>query len=118
MHIALVAPPFIPVPPVAYGGTELFVAHLAEGLSARGHDVIVYANGESRVSCETRWRYAETDWPPRPGSETTLKSIDHAAWSVADIAGSTQVIWTVTIEREGGDKPCCVLEWIVRYYLQ
>jgi len=85
LHIALVAPPFIPVPPVAYGGTELFVAHLAEGLSARGHDVIVYANGESRVSCETRWRYAETDWPPRPGSETTLKSIDHAAWSVADI---------------------------------
>jgi hypothetical protein len=28
------------------------------------------------------------------------------------------VIWTVTIEREGGDKPCCVLDWIVRYYLQ
>jgi acyl dehydratase len=38
--------------------------------------------------------------------------------SVADIAGSTQVIWAVTIEREGGDKPCCVLEWIVRYYLR
>jgi acyl dehydratase len=38
--------------------------------------------------------------------------------SVADVAGSTQVVWAVTIEREGGDKPCCVLEWIVRYYLQ
>jgi acyl dehydratase len=38
--------------------------------------------------------------------------------SVGDVAGSTQVIWTVTIEREGGDKPCCVLEWIVRYYVR
>jgi acyl dehydratase len=37
--------------------------------------------------------------------------------SVADVGGSTQVIWSVTIEREGGDKPCCVLEWIVRYYV-
>ena len=86
MRIALVAPPFIPVPPVAYGGTELFVAHLAEGLCARGHDVIVYANGESRVSCETRWRYAETDWPPRPGTDMTLKSLDHAAWALEDAA--------------------------------
>ncbi len=37
--------------------------------------------------------------------------------SVGDVAGSTQVMWAVTIEREGGDKPCCVLEWIVRYYV-
>ena len=52
MRIAVVAPPFIPVPPVTYGGTELFIAHLAGGLHTRGHDVIVYANGESRVPCE------------------------------------------------------------------
>jgi glycosyltransferase involved in cell wall biosynthesis len=84
LRIALVAPPFIPVPPVAYGGTELFVAHLAEGLSARGHDVVVYTNGESRVSCETRWRYAETDWPPQPGTDPTLKCLDHAVWAIED----------------------------------
>ena len=30
--------------------------------------------------------------------------------------GGIQVIWTVTIEREQGDKPCCIVEWIVRYY--
>lgn len=24
--------------------------------------------------------------------------------------------YSVSIEREGGDKPCCVAEWIVRYY--
>ena len=29
---------------------------------------------------------------------------------------SVQVTWTVTFEREGADKPCCVAEWIVRMY--
>jgi acyl dehydratase len=27
-----------------------------------------------------------------------------------------QVIWNITIEREGGQKPCAVVEWITRYY--
>ena len=29
MKIALIAPPFVPVPPKEYGGSELFIAHLA-----------------------------------------------------------------------------------------
>ena len=33
-----------------------------------------------------------------------------------DLADSTQVTWNVTVEREGGDKPCLVADWIVRYY--
>jgi acyl dehydratase len=36
--------------------------------------------------------------------------------SVEDASGSVQVIWQVTIDREHSDKPCCVAEWIVRYY--
>jgi acyl dehydratase len=35
---------------------------------------------------------------------------------VDDIGGSVQVTWNVTIERDGGEKPCVVAEWIVRYY--
>jgi acyl dehydratase len=31
-------------------------------------------------------------------------------------ADSIQVTWRVTIERERADRPCCVAEWIVRYY--
>jgi acyl dehydratase len=31
---------------------------------------------------------------------------------------SVQVTWRVTIEREHADKPCCVAEWLVRYYSQ
>jgi len=29
---------------------------------------------------------------------------------------SVQVTWSVTVEREGGDKPCVAAEWLVRYY--
>jgi acyl dehydratase len=36
--------------------------------------------------------------------------------SVEDTSGSLQVTWQVTIDREHADKPCCVAEWIVRYY--
>jgi glycosyltransferase involved in cell wall biosynthesis len=82
MHVALIAPPFIAVPPVAYGGTELFVAQLAESLLERGHDVTVFANGESTVRCPVRWTFPETDWPPRAGDGATLKNLDHSAWAV------------------------------------
>jgi len=36
--------------------------------------------------------------------------------SVEDIPGGAQVVWEVTMEREGGDKPVCVAEFIVRRY--
>jgi acyl dehydratase len=32
-------------------------------------------------------------------------------------SGSMQVTWNVTMEREGSDKPVCVVEWVVRYYV-
>ncbi|MDO8653003.1 MAG: MaoC family dehydratase [Undibacterium sp.] len=35
---------------------------------------------------------------------------------VEDITGGAQMIWEVTIEREGGDKPVCVAESISRRY--
>jgi glycosyltransferase involved in cell wall biosynthesis len=92
MRIAIVSPPFIPVPPVAYGGTELFVAHLAEGLADRGHEVLVYANGESRVRCEVRWLYPHADWPPVDAAATYLKNADHTAWAVRDAAEWADVV--------------------------
>lgn len=30
--------------------------------------------------------------------------------------GAWQATWSAIVEREGSDKPCCVAEWIVRYY--
>lgn len=36
--------------------------------------------------------------------------------TIADMGDSIQATWGVTIEREGGDRPAIVAEWIVRYY--
>jgi len=36
--------------------------------------------------------------------------------TVEEIKGGVQSTWNVTVEREGSDKPCCVAEWLVRYY--
>lgn len=47
MRIAQLAPPYLPVPPKGYGGTERIVHHLTEGLVAAGHDVTLFAAGDS-----------------------------------------------------------------------
>jgi glycosyltransferase involved in cell wall biosynthesis len=84
MRTALVAPPFIPVPPLKYGGTELFVAQLAEGLKAQGFDVVVYANGESTVDTEVRWLYEKAQWPIDGEVFANLADINHSAWAIQD----------------------------------
>ncbi|MET4622819.1 glycosyltransferase involved in cell wall biosynthesis [Arthrobacter sp. 2762] len=43
MRIGLIAPPWIPVPPPAYGGIEAIVDVLARGLTAAGHEVLLAA---------------------------------------------------------------------------
>jgi glycosyltransferase involved in cell wall biosynthesis len=47
MRIAQVAPAVVPVPPVKYGGTERVIAALTRELLAMGHDVALYASGDS-----------------------------------------------------------------------
>ena len=36
--------------------------------------------------------------------------------SVTPLEAGVQAMWNVTVEREGGTKPCLVAEWLVRYY--
>ncbi|GAC1579949.1 MAG: glycosyltransferase family 4 protein [Candidatus Dormibacteria bacterium] len=45
--VALVAPPWYPLPPVGYGGIELVVSLLAGGLRARGHQVLLFGAADS-----------------------------------------------------------------------
>jgi acyl dehydratase len=39
-----------------------------------------------------------------------------ALMTFKELSDAIEVIFVVTIENEGSDKPCCVAEWIVRYY--
>ena len=52
MKIAIIAPPWIPVPPPRYGGIELVVYNIAEGLTALEHEVLLFAPKYSKVSCK------------------------------------------------------------------
>jgi len=52
MKIAMIAPPYIPIPPEKYGGIELVVYNLIEGLTALGHEVVLFAPRDSKVSCK------------------------------------------------------------------
>ena len=52
MRIALIAPPWYPVPPSGYGGIEWVVALLADGLTDRGHQVTLFAPPGSETEAE------------------------------------------------------------------
>ena len=54
MRIAALAPIAWRVPPRHYGPWELFVSLLTEGLVARGHDVTLFATGDSETSARLR----------------------------------------------------------------
>jgi glycosyltransferase involved in cell wall biosynthesis len=47
MRIAILSPVWFPVPPPGYGGIELVVSLLAEGLVEAGHEVTLFASGDS-----------------------------------------------------------------------
>lgn len=80
MRIALVSTPFVAVPPPAYGGTELIVHALARGLEGAGHDVTVFATGDSQVA-RVRATYATPVWPPDPYAELV-----HCRFAAGEIA--------------------------------
>jgi len=58
MHIAQVAPLTEAIPPKLYGGTERVVSWLTEELIALGHEVTLYASGDSVTSAQL-----EAVWP-------------------------------------------------------
>jgi glycosyltransferase involved in cell wall biosynthesis len=70
MKIAQVAPIFERVPPVTYGGTERVVSYLTEELVRQGHEVTLFASGDSitaanlvaTVECSLRLASLQQDW--------------------------------------------------------
>jgi glycosyltransferase involved in cell wall biosynthesis len=57
MRIGLIAPPWVPVPPSGYGGTEAVVDNLARGLTELGHDVRLFTVGESTCPVQRDWLF-------------------------------------------------------------
>jgi glycosyltransferase involved in cell wall biosynthesis len=78
MRIAIIAPPWVPVPPPGYGGTESVLDSLARGLVAAGHEVLLYATGDSTCPVETRWVLERAAGTVSTGSSTELHHVIHA----------------------------------------
>jgi glycosyltransferase involved in cell wall biosynthesis len=110
MRIALIAPPFISVPPKRYGGTELFLAELASGLQEKGVELTLYTNGESELPVHRKWLYQKAEWPLSGDVEANLKALNHAAWAVQDAVGNADLIHMnnapgLTLSRFSADLP-------------
>ena len=52
MRIAILSPPWFPVPPTGYGGIEWIVSLLADGLTDDGHEVTLFASGDSHTKAK------------------------------------------------------------------
>jgi glycosyltransferase involved in cell wall biosynthesis len=68
LKIAITSPPWISVPPLGYGGIERVVYNLVEGLIKKGHDVTLYATGDSKTSAKLEYFY-----PKALGNHLPLK---------------------------------------------
>jgi glycosyltransferase involved in cell wall biosynthesis len=87
VRIGLIAPPWVPVPPPAYGGTESVIDRLARGLVRAGHDVLLAAAGNS--TCPVP-RVAGTQ-PVGPGAPVTGDTLTELRHVVTAYAGMTDV---------------------------
>jgi len=54
MKVGIIAPPWVPIPPLAYGGTELAIDTLARGLHEGGHEVTLFTTGDSTCPVPTK----------------------------------------------------------------
>jgi glycosyltransferase involved in cell wall biosynthesis len=52
VKIAIVASPYVPVPPKKYGGSEKIIFYLIKGLIEEGHEPILLGPGDSKVNCQ------------------------------------------------------------------
>ena len=64
LRIGVVAPPWVPVPPPTYGGTELIVDILCRGYRDAGHEPLLFASGDSSCPVELHHRIERGSLPP------------------------------------------------------
>jgi glycosyltransferase involved in cell wall biosynthesis len=69
VKIAQVSPPWVAVPPKGYGGIEWVVSLLADGLADRGHDVTLFATGDSETRARLEYAF---DTAPGPAFNNSI----------------------------------------------
>jgi glycosyltransferase involved in cell wall biosynthesis len=121
MKVAVLSPVWFPVPPSGYGGIEWIVALLADGLVDAGHEVTLFASGDSRTKARLEHVYEVAPSAEIGRSQTEIRHAlhcferadefdiinDHSGPPAAVIGGAvrTPVVHTVhgPVEGEPGE---------------
>jgi glycosyltransferase involved in cell wall biosynthesis len=82
MRVAMLAPPWIPVPPPGYGGIEQVIALLAAELTERGNAVTLFAAPGTRSEASV---LSPLEGPHPDEIETSLYEVDHVASAFARV---------------------------------
>ncbi len=86
MRVALIAPPWISVPPPAYGGTEAIIDTLTRGLVDAGHEVVLATIGESTCPATRRiWTYEQEQAAHIGNTMVELRHLLHAYGELGDV---------------------------------
>jgi glycosyltransferase involved in cell wall biosynthesis len=75
VRVAILAPVWFAVPPIGYGGIEWVVSLLADALVEAGHDVTLFASGDSKTKAKLAFVYAEA---PSRQIGRTFWELNHA----------------------------------------
>jgi glycosyltransferase involved in cell wall biosynthesis len=100
LRIAVLAPPWIPVPPGGYGGIEAVIELLCEALMARGHDVTLFAAPGSRSTAHVDALLEE----PHPDTIASAQhESDHVAraWEQVDLEAAQHQPFDVPHDHSG-----------------
>lgn len=85
MRIAIVAPPWLPVPPPAYGGTENVLDALARGLRSAGHQVLLCTTGDSTCPVERVFAFEKAVGVGVGSSVDEIRHVMHAYGRFEDV---------------------------------
>jgi glycosyltransferase involved in cell wall biosynthesis len=88
VRIAIVAPPWLSVPPPAYGGTENVLDALARGLKRAGHDVVLCTTGDSTCPVQRTSVFKKSIGV---GSGSSVDEIRHVLHAYDQIQGADVV---------------------------
>lgn len=104
MRIVIIAPPWVSVPPSAYGGTEAVIDTLARGLHGSGHDVLLFATGDSTCPVPTASVLPQAAGIGVSGSATELRHVIYAyrAAAGADVVHDHTLVGPVYADRFPG----------------
>lgn len=85
LRVGLIAPPWLPVPPVGYGGIETIVDVLARGLVDHGHEVVLFAALDSTCPVELRSAVGPAPGVDVGGSAVEIHHVVSAYESLTDV---------------------------------